>query len=77
MAIAAVKITVAGQEYNAAYNSTSGKWEATLTAPSITSYNLGSFSAKGKSLCGEGQKNRHENVCFFCEIASQIRVFVI
>jgi hypothetical protein len=40
MAIAAVKITVAGQEYNAAYNSTSGKWEATLTAPSVTSYNL-------------------------------------
>jgi hypothetical protein len=41
MAISTVKFTVNGTQYSAAYNSTSGKWEATITAPGQTSYNLG------------------------------------
>jgi len=37
MAISTVKVTVDGQEYTLTYNSTSGKYEATLTAPSKSS----------------------------------------
>jgi len=37
MAISAVKVTIDGQEYTLSYNSTSGKYEATLTAPSKSS----------------------------------------
>jgi hypothetical protein len=40
MAIASVKFTVNGTQYAATYNSTSGKWEATITAPGATSFNL-------------------------------------
>lgn len=39
MAIQTVKATINGSEYSLAYNSSSGKWEATLTAPSTSSYN--------------------------------------
>lgn len=38
MAISTVKATVNGSQYNLTYNSTSGKYEATLTAPSTSSY---------------------------------------
>ncbi|MDP4152876.1 MAG: Ig-like domain-containing protein [Bacillota bacterium] len=38
MAIQTVKATVNGAEYSLTYNSTSGKWEASLTAPSTSSY---------------------------------------
>ena len=34
-----VTATINGQSYNLTYNSTSGKWEATITAPSTSSYN--------------------------------------
>lgn len=37
MAISTVKVTVDGQEYTLSYNATSGKYEATLTAPSKSS----------------------------------------
>lgn len=40
MAINTVKATINGQTYDLAFNSSSGKWEATLTAPGKTSYNL-------------------------------------
>lgn len=39
MAIETVKATINSQEYTLTYNSTSGKWEATLTAPTLSSYN--------------------------------------
>lgn len=39
MAISTVKATIHGQEYDLIYNSGSGKWEATLTAPSQSSFN--------------------------------------
>jgi len=39
MAIQTVKTTINGQTYTLSYNGTSGKYEATLTAPTITSYN--------------------------------------
>ena len=39
MAVQTVKATINGQTYTLAYNGTSGKYEATLTAPTITSYN--------------------------------------
>lgn len=39
MAIKTVKATINGQTYTLTYNGTSGKYEATLTAPTITSYN--------------------------------------
>ncbi len=39
MAIQTVKTTINGQEYNLTYNSTSGKYEATITAPSTSSFN--------------------------------------
>jgi len=40
MAISTVKATINGIEYTLTYNGTSGKYEATVTAPTITSYNL-------------------------------------
>lgn len=39
MAVSTVKVTIKGQTYDLSYNSTSGKWEGTITAPSTTSYN--------------------------------------
>lgn len=39
MSVKTVKVNLNGQDYNLAYNSTSGKWEATITAPSTTSWN--------------------------------------
>lgn len=39
MAIKTVQAVINGQTYNLTYNSTSGKWEATVTAPGKTSYN--------------------------------------
>ncbi|MHB1154060.1 MAG: Ig-like domain-containing protein [Eubacteriales bacterium] len=39
MAINTVKATINGTEYSLTYNGTSLKWEATLTAPSLSSYN--------------------------------------
>ena len=40
MAIQTVKATVNGVEYTLEYNSTTGKWEKSITAPNTTSYNL-------------------------------------
>lgn len=40
MAIKTVKATINGQTYDMTLNSASGKWEATITAPGKTSYNL-------------------------------------
>lgn len=40
MAINTVKATINGQTYDLTLNSASGKWEATITAPGKTSYNL-------------------------------------
>lgn len=40
MAIQTVQAVINGQTYNLSYNSTSGKWEATVTAPNTTSYNV-------------------------------------
>jgi len=40
MAAKTVQAVINGQTYSLSYNSTSGKWEATITAPSITSYNV-------------------------------------
>ena len=39
MAITTVKVTIDGQEHSLTYSDSSGKWEATLTAPSKSSYN--------------------------------------
>lgn len=39
MAIQTVKAVINGQEHSLTYNSTSKKWEATLTAPGKSSYN--------------------------------------
>lgn len=39
MAISTVQANINGQNYNLTYNGTSEKWEATITSPSITSYN--------------------------------------
>lgn len=39
MAISTVKATINGTQYTLTYNGTSGKYEATITAPTITSYN--------------------------------------
>lgn len=39
MAVKTVQYIFNGQTYNLTYNSTSGKWEATVTAPSKSSYN--------------------------------------
>ena len=40
MAISTVKATINGTEFSLTYNGSSLKWEATLTAPSGSSYNL-------------------------------------
>lgn len=40
MSVQTVKATINGQEYTLTYNSTSGKYEATVTAPNKSSYNL-------------------------------------
>lgn len=40
MAIKTVKATINGQTYDLTLNSASSKWEATITAPGKTSYNL-------------------------------------
>lgn len=40
MAITSVKATINGTEYSLTYNSSSGKYEATLTAPSGSSFNM-------------------------------------
>lgn len=40
MAIKTVKATINGQAYDLTLNTASGKWEATITAPGKTSYNL-------------------------------------
>lgn len=42
MAVKTVKVIINGQTYDLAYNSTSGKYEKTITAPSATSYNVNS-----------------------------------
>lgn len=39
MAVSSVKFTVNGVNVSLSYNSTSGKWEGTATAPSTTSFN--------------------------------------
>lgn len=39
MAVSTVKVNINGQNYDLTYNSTSSKWEATITAPSTTSWN--------------------------------------
>lgn len=39
MAVKTAQYIFNGQAYNLTYNSTSGKWEATVTAPSKSSYN--------------------------------------
>lgn len=39
MAVSTVKINLNGTNYNLVYNSSSGKYEATITAPSATSWN--------------------------------------
>jgi hypothetical protein len=40
MSIQSAKININGTDYTLTYNSTSGKYEATITAPGSTSYNL-------------------------------------
>lgn len=40
MSIKTVLATLNGQQYTLTYNSSTGKWEATVTAPSKTSFNL-------------------------------------
>lgn len=40
MAIQTVKVTINGTEHTLEYNSTTQKWEKTITAPTTTSYNL-------------------------------------
>jgi hypothetical protein len=39
MAVSSVKVVINGQTHTLSYNGTSGKYEATITAPTITSYN--------------------------------------
>ena len=39
MAIQTVKVTINGTEHTLEYNSTTQKWEKTITAPTTTSYN--------------------------------------
>jgi hypothetical protein len=40
LAVQTVQVTINEQNYSLTYNSTSGNWEGTITAPSITSYNV-------------------------------------
>lgn len=39
MAVKTVKVNINGQDYSLTYNSVSGKWEGSITAPSTTSWN--------------------------------------
>lgn len=39
-AIKSVVATINGQQYTLIYNSTSGAYEASVTAPTVTSYNV-------------------------------------
>lgn len=39
MSVTSAKIKINGTNYNLTYNGVSGKWEATITAPGVTSYN--------------------------------------
>lgn len=39
MAVNTVKVNINGQNYDLTYNSSSGKWEGTITAPNTTSWN--------------------------------------
>lgn len=39
MAVSTVKVAIKGQTYDLTYNSTSKKWEGTITAPGTTSFN--------------------------------------
>lgn len=39
MAISSVKINIAGTDYQLTYNSSTGKWEKSITAPGATSWN--------------------------------------
>lgn len=56
MAVATVKATINGQEYQLTYNSTSGYWESTITAPSQTSgsNNAGIGPGVGTAAAGKG-----------------------
>lgn len=40
MAVSTVKVTINSQVYDLTFNSSTNKWEATISAPSITSYNV-------------------------------------
>jgi hypothetical protein len=40
MAVSTVQVTINGQQYTLAYNSSSGKYEKSITAPGVTSYNV-------------------------------------
>lgn len=42
MAVSTVRVTINGQVYDLAYNSSTGKYEKTITAPSTTSWNINS-----------------------------------
>lgn len=42
MAVSTVKVTINGTTYDLAYNSSTGKYEKTITAPGTTSYNVNS-----------------------------------
>lgn len=56
MAVSSVKATINGTEYTLTYNSTSGKYEATLTAPTQTSgmNNNGVGPGVGAAAAGKG-----------------------
>lgn len=58
MAIKTVKATINGQTYDLTLNSASGKWEATITAPGKTSYNLagGYYNVSVEATNEEGTK---------------------
>lgn len=56
MAVATVSATINGQDYTLTYNSTSGYWESTITAPSQTSgsNNAGVGPGVGSAAAGKG-----------------------
>ena len=60
MAIKTVKATINGQTYDLTLNSASGKWEATITAPGKTSYNLagGYYNVSVEATNEAGTKGR-------------------
>lgn len=53
-----VQVTIGSNVYNAVYNSGTGKWEATLTAPNQTSYNQpgGYFAVQVKAIDRAGNQ---------------------